>query len=94
MRWKLAPCYDLTFNEGPGGEHQMDIAGEGRVPAKSHLQKLAATEGLNANWASDVIERISSVAASFKSLAQNFSIRAATRNKITAAIEANRGRMV
>ena len=28
FQWKLAPCYDLTFNEGPSGEHQMDIQGD------------------------------------------------------------------
>jgi serine/threonine-protein kinase HipA len=48
MRWRLAPCYDLTFNTGPGGEHQMDICGEGRTPARTHLLKLALAEGLDA----------------------------------------------
>ena len=24
-RWRLAPAYDLTFNVGPGGEHQMAL---------------------------------------------------------------------
>ncbi len=27
-QWKLAPAYDVTFCEGPGGYHQMDIMGE------------------------------------------------------------------
>ena len=26
--WKLAPAYDVTFCEGPGGYHQMDVMGE------------------------------------------------------------------
>jgi serine/threonine-protein kinase HipA len=29
-RWKLAPCYDLSYCEGPGNEHQMDVEGYGR----------------------------------------------------------------
>ncbi len=28
--WRLAPAYDLTYSPGPGGEHYMDIAGEGK----------------------------------------------------------------
>ena len=28
VQWKLAPAYDVTFCEGPGGYHQMDIMGE------------------------------------------------------------------
>jgi serine/threonine-protein kinase HipA len=94
MRWRLAPCYDLTFNTGPGGEHQMDICGEGRTPARTHLLKLALAEGLDAAWASAVIERMNTVAASFKRLAQDYPIRPATRSMMHKAIEANRGRML
>ena len=35
--WTLAPCYDLTFNEGPGGEHQMDELGRGKNISRAHL---------------------------------------------------------
>jgi serine/threonine-protein kinase HipA len=28
LSWKLAPCYDLSYCEGPGGEHPTDIEGE------------------------------------------------------------------
>jgi serine/threonine-protein kinase HipA len=94
MRWQLAPCYDTSFHDGPGGEHQMDIAGEGRHPAKAHLLKLAASESLNPSFAAGVIERISGVAANFRRWAQDYPIRAVTRNRISQAIEANRGRMV
>ena len=94
MRWQLSPCYDISFHDGPGGEHQMDIAGEGRSPAKAHLQKLALSESLNLSWADEVIERISGVAANFKQLAHEYPILAVTRNKMSKAIEANRGRMI
>ncbi|MBR7619243.1 type II toxin-antitoxin system HipA family toxin [Phenylobacterium sp. 20VBR1] len=32
--WRLAPAYDLTFSAGPGGEHYLDIEGEGRHPTR------------------------------------------------------------
>ena len=35
--WKLAPCFDLTYSQGPGGEHQMDVCGEGLNIHRSHL---------------------------------------------------------
>jgi serine/threonine-protein kinase HipA len=93
MRWQLAPCYDLTFNLGPGGEHQMDVYGEGRVPGRPHLLKLAQTEGLDTVWAGRVIERMATVAGSFKAQAKAAPIRPATRKILSDAIEANRGRM-
>ncbi len=36
-RWKVSPGYDLTFSEGPRGEHQLDICGEARAPTRKHL---------------------------------------------------------
>ena len=45
-RWRLAPGYDLTFNMGPGGEHQMDIRGEGRQVTRAHALELARRGGV------------------------------------------------
>jgi serine/threonine-protein kinase HipA len=93
MHWELAPCYDLTYNEGPRGEHQMDILGEGRSPSQKHLLELAARNGLKARWATQVIDRISEVAGTFSSLAKNRSIRQKTLKTIARSIEENRIRM-
>lgn len=92
--WKLAPCYDLTYCAGPGGEHQMAIEGEGRVPGKTNLMALATASGVDAAWAADALQRITAVAGRLKTLAKDYPIRAATRNKIAKAIEENRARMV
>lgn len=91
--WKLAPCFDLTYCEGPRGEHQMDIEGEGRNPRKADLMKLAISNSLGAAWAAQSIDRIADVAGTFKVRARDFAIRPATRNKIAKAIEENRRRM-
>ena len=40
-QWQLAPAYDLTFAEGPAGEHSMTVSGEGREPNKQHILALA-----------------------------------------------------
>ncbi len=92
--WKLAPCYDLTWSEGPGGEHQMDVCGEGKLPGKKHLIQLAQSSGLNVDWAKDCIEKMSIYANSFKELAKAAPIRAATVKMIHSSIEKNRQRMV
>lgn len=94
MRWELAPCYDLTYCEGSGGEHQMDIMGEGRAPGKTHLTALAKDAGLDIAWASEVIFRITEEAGKFKEIADTCPIRSATVKTIAAAIEASRKRMV
>ncbi len=91
---ELAPCYDLTYNVGVGGEHQMTIGGEGRHPGRQHLLKLAAAVDLPEAWARQTIERITTVAGQFATDAKGSGIKAATRTIITNAIEANRKQMV
>lgn len=36
-QWRLAPAYDVTFCEGPGGYHQMDVMGEALEIQRKHL---------------------------------------------------------
>jgi serine/threonine-protein kinase HipA len=92
-RWRLAPAYDLTWSEGPGGEHQMDICGEGRRPGKTHLLQLAREGGVDPHWAGQVIERMATVAGTFREQAKATPVRAATINAVWKSISANRDRL-
>ena len=40
--WRVAPAYDLTYSNGPGGEHSMTIAGEGRNPTRDHILRVGS----------------------------------------------------
>ena len=91
--WRLAPGYDLTFNEGPGGEHQMDVCGAGRNITRDHLLKLARQGGVDADFAQTVMERAVVVTQTFSVRAKRHAIRPATVKTLCAAIEANQRRM-
>jgi serine/threonine-protein kinase HipA len=39
--WRFSPAYDITFSNGPGGEHSTMYLGEGKNPTSKHLLKLA-----------------------------------------------------
>lgn len=56
--WSLSPAYDLLHTPGPGGEHSLALAGEGRHPGRSHMLELAGQAGIRANRAEDVIEEV------------------------------------
>jgi serine/threonine-protein kinase HipA len=94
MQWELAPCYDLTYNVGVGGEHHMTISGEGRHPARQHLLALAAKVDLPDAWACQTIERITTVAGTLAAHATGTGIKPATLAAVKNAIEANRKQMV
>ena len=93
FQWRLAPCYDLTFNEGPGGEHHMDIQGEGKAPDKAQLLQLAKTNSLKHSKAVEIIERISTVADTFGAYAKDSPIRSKTLKLIEQKIAQNLLRM-
>jgi len=92
--WQLAPGYDLTFFEGPGGEHQMDICGESRAPSKSDLLMLATQGGVSRQEAEANIATVSEVAGRFKACSANYAVRRSTLARIGAAVEANCARMI
>lgn len=93
-RWRLAPCYDLTFCEGPAGEHQMDVCGEGRNITRVHLLELGKQGGLDAAWCMHAIDRIAEQAGQFGQVASSWDIRRTTVKHIASLIEANRERLV
>jgi serine/threonine-protein kinase HipA len=88
-RWRLAPAYDLTFSTGPGGEHQMDIAGEARRITRAHLLELAAKGGIKPAAAVRSLERILDQVAAFGPCLGDHPIRRTTIRTILQAVEAN-----
>lgn len=74
-RWQLAPAFDLTFNEGPRGEHFTTIAGEGRAPTRGHLLELARRGGLTARQAEESLDRLCNGMSALPELAKDFPIR-------------------
>ncbi len=87
--WRVAPCYDLTFDRGPGHEHQMDIAGEAKAPRREDLMRLASLGGIPKVFADNTIDRIADVASQFKSIAGNYRIRKATVTDIAGIVATN-----
>jgi serine/threonine-protein kinase HipA len=56
--WSITPAYDLSFTAGPGGEHSMTLAGEGRNPGREHILRLAEQAGVSTREANAVIETV------------------------------------
>jgi serine/threonine-protein kinase HipA len=93
-RWRFSPAYDLTFSEGPRGEHQMDICGEARAPARKHLLQLASKTDISERAAAETIERIAVVAERFTDFVGNLPIRNETLELIEKAVKANFVRLI
>ncbi|MVV47963.1 type II toxin-antitoxin system HipA family toxin [Pseudomonas sp. PB120] len=68
--WQLAPAYDVTFCEGPGGYHQMDVMGEALEIDRSAMLKLAQEAEVSVETASGIIDRMCRVASQFAAIAE------------------------
>lgn len=74
-RWRLAPVFDLTFSEGPGGEHHTAVAGEGRAPGRAHLIEVAQRGGIDIVAAQKIIDQLLAAMTALPALAANLPIR-------------------
>lgn len=92
--WTFSPAYDLTYNEGPNGEHQMDICGEARNPGRKQLLELATKTGIKPNLASASIDRIATASESWRELVGELPIRKQTLALIEKDVAANRNRLL
>lgn len=93
-RWSLSPVYDLAYNSGMNGCHQMDVAGEACHPTRSDLLKLAKLADIKQNKAQAMIEQVASVAENFLSVINNYDIEKELSNQVICDIKANINRMV
>ncbi|WP_017347752.1 HipA domain-containing protein [Pantoea sp. A4] len=69
-KWKLAPAYDVTFCEGPGGYHQMDVMGEALNIERKHILKLAEEAEVSSSEADEIINDICNVGTRFFDIAK------------------------
>ncbi len=84
--WRLAPAYDLTFSSGPGGEHYLAIANEGRSPTRDHVAQLGKQHGVSARVMTSAIEQTRAALASWPRQCSDLGISATTRDDIGAAL--------
>lgn len=84
--WTLAPAYDLTLSSGPGGEHWMTVAGEGRDPGESHLLAVAERAGVAVRTARGAMDAVRSALASWSRLAAESGVGRTSRARVAKAL--------
>lgn len=70
-QWTLSPAYDLVFSHGPGGEHSMTIAGEGKTPTLAGVLSLAARHGIARGDAHAIVEHVQDAVAGWLAIARS-----------------------
>lgn len=84
--WRLAPAYDLTYSPGPGGEHYLDIEGEGRRPTRAHVEALGKRHGFSGVAIATIIDEVRAAMAAWPTLAAAAGVSAGSRADILGAL--------
>jgi serine/threonine-protein kinase HipA len=84
--WRLAPAFDLTYAPGPGGEHYLDIDGEGRRPTRAQITSLGKRHGLDARSIRAVIEDVTAAVADWPIQAKRASVSKDSTKMVDAAL--------
>jgi serine/threonine-protein kinase HipA len=79
-QWRLAPAYDLTFSNGPGGEQTMIVMGEGKNPGLEQLTALAKAHSLKRGGR--ILERVREAVAKWKEFAADSGVSAKSAGDI------------
>lgn len=86
--WRLAPAYDLTWSTGPGGEHYMDVEGEGRSPTRAHVGRLGLRHGISSARIDEIVATVRDAVASWSAFAATSGVGRSSAYAVSEAIAA------
>ena len=92
-RWKLSPAYDLNYNDGPGGHHQMGYDGHTLAPTRADALSAARKGGVAPAAAVETIDRLSTVADRLPHLVEDLPIRKTSVTNLVKVTAAERKRL-
>lgn len=84
--WQLAPAYDLSFSQGPGGEHTLLVAGEGRRPGRSQFDAVATAAGIKPGRVAGIVAEVDAALARWADVATQHEVPPIIRAAIAEAI--------
>ncbi|MCY3878983.1 MAG: type II toxin-antitoxin system HipA family toxin [Rhodobacteraceae bacterium] len=84
--WRLSPAYDLSFSDGPGGEHHLSINGNGRNPSMQDLTTAGQGAGLKQRSIAGIIEHVRQAVSQWPVFADACGVPAKRRKEIAARL--------
>ncbi|MBW2701466.1 MAG: type II toxin-antitoxin system HipA family toxin [Deltaproteobacteria bacterium] len=81
--WSLSPAYDLTLTDGPGGEHSMTLAGEGKHPGLKQIMQISLAHGIKKNKAQAIIKEVGTAIKAWPDFADQAGLPAKARDAVS-----------
>lgn len=87
QRWRVSPAFDLTFSDGPRGEHNLMVGRYGTKVPRSELVAVGAANGLSNADLRASIDRIVQGVDTLKYRIGAYEIRPATQQRLIETVE-------
>lgn len=84
--WKLSPAYDVLYTPGPGGEHTMTVAGEGRNPGRRQMLRLAEMAGVSTGVAEGIMREVQAAIGRWPDYSERAGVGGATARRIARSL--------
>ena len=81
----VKPAFDLTYSTGPGGEHYLDIAWEGRRPTLAQVVSLGGQHGLAGNRVVAIVDEVRAAVADWLRYAATAAVSQASARMVVEA---------
>jgi serine/threonine-protein kinase HipA len=81
-KWRVSPAYDLTFAEGPGGEHSMTVDGAGRVPDLGNIMAVARSGGIGEKVARRIVSEVTAAVSEWERFADEAGVSSDSARRI------------
>jgi serine/threonine-protein kinase HipA len=88
-RWALSPAYDLSFSDGPGGEHYLAVGGVGRNVPTGVLLAMCAKHAVPEKRARAILDDVCAAIAQFRTIATPLGVTKSNLNAIGSALDAS-----
>lgn len=89
LKWDVAPAYDLTFSEGPGGEHSMTVNGSGKNINLDDILAVAKKTAIKKSVAIEIIEKVRHSLGTWKNFAKTAEIPSKTASELAGIFKRN-----
>ena len=88
-QWRPSPAYDLTYSNGPGGEHAMLVAQEGANPTEADLLELARSADIKRPRR--ILDEVRAAVSRFAAHAEAAGLPARARQEVARALGVSAG---
>lgn len=80
--WTLSPAYDVVYSSGPGGEHTMTVAGEGKTPGIEQFRRVCEVVGVDVKELDATVAEVRDAIGRWDEFAASAGVNSAIRREI------------